>query len=138
MKHSILLIFLILTFTSCSQPDQASNELYNQEWHLEIFEEVAGLPASAHQVPQDERLILVLNDTAATGIADCNSFQGNYKLEGERISFSNIAVTEMDCGDNSLGAQFLQALRTSEKFSVRDGTLRIRYNKGKQLVFRKD
>ncbi len=136
MKQIFFALITIFTFTSCGTSD--SGELLNREWHLEIFEDVAGLPAGAHQVPKDEHYILVLNDTAATGVADCNSFLGNYKLEGDRISISSIAVTEMDCGANSQSAQFLKALSSARKFSIKDGALRIRYEKEKQLVFKRN
>jgi heat shock protein HslJ len=125
---------LLLLLASCSGSDNSA-ELLNKEWHLEIFEDVAGLPAGAHQVPQDEHYILVLNDTAARGTADCNTFQGFYKLDGDNISFSNFAITEMDCGNDSLAAVFLKALSSAQKYSLKNGTLRIRYGKDRQLVF---
>ena len=125
---------ILLMFASCSQPDDSS-KLLNKEWHLELFEDVAGLPAGAHQVPQDDHYVLVMSDTAVRGVVDCNSFTGNYNLQGNRISFSNLAVTEMDCGGNTFQPQFLSALQKAHEYSFKNGTLRIKYDNGKQLVF---
>lgn len=134
MKSIFFLMIFILA--SCSGPDN-STELLNKEWHLELFEDVAGLPEGAHPVPTDKHYVLLLNDTAARGAAVCNTFQGFYKLDGENISFSNFAITEVDCDNDSLSAVFLKALSMAKKYSLKNGTLRIRYDDGKQLVFKK-
>jgi len=69
----------------------------------------------------------------AAGSGGCNSFGGQYQVQGENISFSQIISTKMACTNAGIMDQenrYLQALQSANSFSLTTTGLTIRYNNG--------
>jgi len=63
---------------------------------------------------------------AVSGRAGCNTFRGNYTMEGNRIRMGTIAATNMMCTDNNVMTQereFLKALQSVVRWSVQGDQL---------------
>jgi heat shock protein HslJ len=78
-------------------------------------------------------------DGSLSGFAGCNSYAGNYDIDGEMITFSNITITSIDkpC-DPNVGYQemdFLDALNQSKVFLIDGMTLSIEHIGGDELKF---
>jgi len=56
--------------------------------------------------------------TTVTVRADCNTGSGSYKIEGNHITFGNIAMTMMACPPGTQDHQFLQSLGHANTYQV--------------------
>lgn len=64
------------------------------------------------------------------GHAGCNTFSGEYSVEnGSQISLDKVAVTMMACPDMTVENQFMEALNTTDNFSLQGNTMTL--NKAK-------
>lgn len=73
------------------------------------------------------------------GMAACNRYFGPVSLEGDAISFGNLAATRMMCPDPEMEQEqrFLQALSASKRLSMsRDGQELLIYADGVEPVLR--
>jgi heat shock protein HslJ len=70
--------------------------------------------------PTDARVDLRFAEGSASGRAACNSYQGGYEVDGERLTFSAFAVTEMACDPPlmELESAYLRALAAVSSFDV--------------------
>ncbi len=71
-----------------------------------------------------------------SGSAGCNSFSGNYLVDGDKLTVSKLASTLKACADSNLMAQetrYLAALAKASSYELgQEGrTLRIYYDGGK-------
>lgn len=55
-------------------------------------------------------MIIFNQDGIVTGEADCNNFFGNFSTANGLV-ISDLGSSKMDCGGNSLDAQYLEFLR---------------------------
>jgi len=77
-----------------------------------------------------------------SGSAGCNSYFGDYEVDGSSLSIPLIGNTEMYCmepeGVMDQEEQYLQSLRLAESYEVKDGKLRITCSDGTVMVFTGD
>lgn len=74
------------------------------------------------------------------GGGTCNSYRANYRVRGDRISFSQIVMTQEACNDGIARAQesvFFEALRTADRFRRTSQQLSIYYDAGRVFDFKK-
>lgn len=72
------------------------------------------------------------------GTAGCNSIFGGFILEGNKIEFPALAVTEKYCAEGNvmkLEQDFIEALNQTEQLEFQRGILTF-YAKGKKMVLR--
>ncbi len=79
---------------------------------------------------KEVHIILKSSSGALTGYSGCNSLMGGYNTEaGNRIKFSNIAVTLRACDNLDSEKTFLNALEQADNYTIRNDTLSL--NKAK-------
>ena len=130
-KHTLIFIFLVLFAVGCGSTTGSS--LDNTTWQL----------ISIDGNPLIEGSILTLgfdSEGQASGGAGCNSFFGSYELDGDAISFSGVANTEMFCMDpEGLMDQendYLAILHSAAvKVEIRGGELILTTGDGRTLTF---
>lgn len=92
------------------------------------------LHASALEKPPT---IQFMSDNSVFGYSGCNSYQGNYQLTGEGLSFNPLAATKMMCSPEQMSAEqaLFEALDQVTRFEVGDNgnTLQLR-NNGETLL----
>jgi len=62
--------------------------------------------------------------------ADCNTGNGSYKVDGNKITFGPIGMTMMMCKPGSLDSQFLKGLGSAKTFKQKTATLTIKLASG--------
>ncbi len=62
-------------------------------------------------------------DSALTVRADCNRGRGQYITDGNKVTFSPIALTRMGCPPGSLDTRFARELQRVAVYAVRGDTL---------------
>jgi uncharacterized protein YraI/heat shock protein HslJ len=68
-------------------------------------------PNTATTIPDSESYTLIfLTDGTFNMIADCNSGNGTYSVDGSSISLTVGAVTQAECGEGSLSNRFINLL----------------------------
>ena len=71
-------------------------------------------------------MILKKDSARVQGNSGCNTFTGGYELkEPNRISFSQVASTQMACIDMENETQFLKVLSQADSYYLKGDTLQL-------------
>jgi heat shock protein HslJ len=73
------------------------------------------------------------DDGTVTGNATCNTYNGDYTLDGDKISFGPLMSTKMACASDDLNAQeqaYLVALGNTTTWELANGVLTFRDDAG--------
>lgn len=85
-------------------------------------------------------ITLTFEDGSAGGSSGCNSYGGEYQLNGEDITFGDLASTLMACLDEGVMAQesaFLAFLQGTRTYAIKDGFLNLYREDGTALKFKR-
>ncbi len=103
-------------------------------WHVSVFnngrDAVVGLLAGT-------ALTLSFGDGMVQGHAGCNSFRAPYTTDGERMTVGPASTTRKACAGDGVMQQereFLAALATATKWSVRGGMLEVHRADGQRVL----
>ena len=125
-----LLVIIGSMLTACSGNPSAS---LVGTWKLVSY----GSPASpTPAVPDVDASVIFGSDGAISGNVGCNSFNGNYKVDGETVTFGAIASTLMACADpiaQQEGMVFNVFVNTAT-FKLDSNTLSIISSDGNSVV----
>ncbi len=113
---------------------QGDNPLADTSWTL-VSMGPEGAETPAVEGPQ---VTLVFEDQKqAVGTSGCNSYGGNYLVDGDSISFESVVSTLMACEDAGIMEQeqsFLEALETASRFELTEAGLSIWYGDGQNVL----
>lgn len=132
MKKYFLMAFLAATTIACQnenkqnmtdetaaaktaeKPYDLLGNVYEREWKLtEINGEVVTLNDAAERTPH----FIIHKDNTVKGYLGCNTFTAVVKMTNdEKITFSDISHTEMDCPNMALEQQFLTHINQATSF----------------------
>ena len=76
-------------------------------------------------------------DERVSGSGGCNSYGGSYRVEGDRITFSQVFSTRRACTDpnaNRQESEYLQALGSANRFRLVGQGLSIYYDRGRSVL----
>ena len=127
----ITLLFMIGTMlAACS--GSVSSELAG-DWKLISYGSITN-PTPA--VPNAESSLTFESDGTLSGSVGCNSFSGDYKVEGNTITFRAIAATEMACAEPLMQQEsaVFSIFSGSTTFKVEGNTLTITSADGKSVA----
>lgn len=129
MKKLVVGLLTLLIFAACVAGNSAS---VTGTWKLVSY----GSPSSQTPAAVDVDTSIEFKAGQVTGNVGCNSFGGEYKLEGETLTFGSIMSTMMFCegpvGDQELGT--LAVLKDSAKFALDGDTLTLTSADGSAVV----
>jgi len=119
-----------------SGAETEGDPLAGSNWQLTTF----GPTGAETPVVTDSVVTLAFSaDGAAGGNTGCNSFGGEYTVEGDTLQLGELVSTLMACADETVMAQeqaYLQALQSAARFEVTPDQLTIWYDAGSsQLNF---
>lgn len=66
---------------------------------------LGGAPINAPPDTREMHLILQLNQQRVSGFSGCNRLMGAYQVDGDRLSFSQMAGTMMACPQQSMDTE---------------------------------
>jgi heat shock protein HslJ len=130
----IFLVLLAIWLVACKGGSVAFE---NKEWVLESY----GEPENAQSVIEGSEITATFNSTEheVSGSAGCNSYFGDYEVDGSSLSIPLVGNTEMYClepeGVMDQEEQYLGSLGLAESYEIEDGRLRITCSDGTVLVF---
>jgi OmpA-OmpF porin, OOP family len=107
-------------------------QVENARWDLV---ELNGKPVSPPSGRDEPYLQLNPNGKTLQGHTGCNTINGNYQLDENRLKFGNIATTKMSCDEPVMSVEraFLNALKATDSFKITGGKLEL-YGGGKLLA----
>jgi uncharacterized lipoprotein YbaY/heat shock protein HslJ len=96
----------------------------------------ASVPVPAQAARQEVQLQLDPLTSTVIGSADCNRLQGTYRLEGERLSFSSMVSTMLQCESEVMGDErrFLADLQRVRAWSFADRKFQMLDGSGTVLL----
>ena len=97
-----------------------------------------GEPGSETPVIDGSEITLIFEDgNQVVGSGGCNSYNADYTVSDQELTFSEIISTLIACADGSLTLQeqaYFAALQSSSEFEITNGQLTIWYNDGQQVL----
>lgn len=119
----------ILILTGCT----SKSSTLTGSWKLIAY---GPLEAMTPAVSDAEANLIFGDDGTVGGSSGCNSLGGEYQVEGNVITFSELTSTLMACDDARTAQEsaFTQVLNGEAEFEIEDETLAIT-NDGMALVF---
>jgi heat shock protein HslJ/predicted secreted protein len=143
MKNCFLILIAVLTAMSAtlslsckSEKSPQTDNIENQEWVLES----RGEPDKLQAVLAGTEITLTFDspEDEVRGSAGCNSYFGDYTINGNKLSIGQVGHTEMYCMDPQgimeQEQEYLSALQSAKGFQLTDGKLNIECD-NKVLIF---
>lgn len=110
------------TVTTDMSADKVREELSEGTWTLNTINGAAPGMGSGQQMPS----LTFAADGKVSGFTGCNPLQGSYMLEdGLRLKFDNVAVALSMCPEAQTEKAFLEAINTTDNFTLNDGILSL-------------
>ncbi|MEO6695867.1 MAG: META domain-containing protein [Ignavibacteria bacterium] len=101
-----------------------------------ILEVINGQPISKKEYTNGiPELKFDIRKATVSGSTGCNRLNGEVKITGNQISFSNLAMTRMMCPGNS-ESDFLSVLKNAKTFKTENNTLYLMDDSGLLAVFK--
>lgn len=131
MRSPILTLtaLAVLLFTAALTSAQPTDPLTGSTWVL------VALPDDA--APQAEITLTFDAENRVGGNGGCNSYGGNYTLDGDTLTFSALFSTMMACAEPSMAQElaYLSALESTQTYTLTRDTLTLTDARGQTLVF---
>jgi heat shock protein HslJ len=130
MKKFVIGLFVLFVFAACSGGASAS---INGQWKLVSHGSASNQVPAA---PDVETSIEFKSDGTLSGSVGCNSFGGDFKVDGDSITFSPIMSTLMFC-EGPVGDQetiTLNVFQESATFVLDGDTLTITSADGNSVI----
>lgn len=131
MKKYLLVLFAIALALSACSAGESSSSLVGPAKLDSYGPADAPIPA----VPDTEAGITFNEDGTLTGNSGCNGFGGNYTVEGDRVTFSEIVSTLIACEEPLMSQESVvhQVLTDTATYKIEGNTLTLS-NNGMVLV----
>lgn len=131
-KLPLLLILFLTVAIACQRKaagsttdmsaDQARKELTKGTWTLTNLNGGPVMMEAGQQVPS----ITFAQDGSVSGFTGCNPMAGTYTLEdGFRLRFNDVAVGLSACPASKTEKAFIEAINTTDNFTVLDDVLSL-------------
>lgn len=146
MEIPKLLLTIVLLISTCGRlaaqtpappqaaPSSAQGRLTNTQWRLASFGEAGA------ESPVVEGTAVTLKfgaDGRAGGSGGCNSYGGEYREQGENLSFDRIISTKRACLEQSANRQeqrYFAALESASMFKLSDNRLTVVHGDGRSAL----
>ena len=128
----ILTAMLMIVVGGCGKSDTSGGDVLDEtSWKLFAYRKTAPIAGTT--------ITANFKDGEVRGSAGCNSYAGSYRVDGDRIQISELALTLMACPEpegimeqEQYLAQFLQEVQT---LRMTEGWLFLRRSDGEELTF---
>ncbi|GHV00012.1 hypothetical protein FACS1894159_04980 [Bacteroidia bacterium] len=96
--------------------------------------ELGGKPVKPSGQQKEAHLIFKAQDGGVSGCAGCNNLTGAYTLEGQKLTFGNVASTKMMCLDMSTEDAFVKIFTQVASYGVQGDRMWLNDASGKTLA----
>ena len=136
MRKQYLAMFALLTaialLSACAGVLPGSGDpLDGTSWILKMY-------GGASLIPGTE-ITLAFEEGQVRGSSGCNTYGGSYQVDGDKITMSDLFMTEMACLDPAgvmdQELEYLELLRDAQAFQVDEGELVIEAAGDEVLIF---
>jgi len=126
-KYLITLLVICLGLSACSAKNAEPSASLIGSWKLTSYGSAAS-PTPAVAGAGGE--LTFSNDGKVTGNSGCNGLGGNYKVDGDKITFDQIISTLMACDDPRMKQEGAvhQVLNDTASFKIEGNTLTLTNN----------
>lgn len=128
MKNLLLLVLVIgLAISACTAKNETSSPSLIGSWKLTSYSHADVLTPA---VSGTDAGLTFNDDGTLTGNSGCNGLGGNYKAEGDQVTFSDVVSTLMACDEARMAQEgaFHQVLTDTATFNIEGNTLTITNN----------
>lgn len=133
MYKTIWISCLTLLIFSCSTSKdlETDNKKMNTATNVSLTEtywrlsELMGKPINRVDGKKEVHMILKIDGNRVKGFLGCNSFNGIFTVEGNRIAFSKMATTMKACIDMSDEKNLIDVLNKTDNFNINGSILSI-------------
>ena len=124
----LLLVFGTVALAACSG---RSGSLEDTLWQMMSYRDTGG---EMIQTLPDIKTTAEFKDGSISGKAACNTYNGSYQVNGDRISLGPLMSTMMACEPAAMDQEtgYLTALDSADIFEVKGETLKI-FNPGVEI-----
>jgi heat shock protein HslJ len=127
-KYLLALLIMSLVISACSAQgtDEPSASLIGS-WNLTSY----GPTGSPVAVVEDSEAGLTFNeDGTIAGTSGCNGFGGNYTVEGDQVTFSEVVSTLIACEEPLMSQEeaVLRVLTNTASYAVEGNTITLTNN----------
>jgi putative lipoprotein len=126
-KYLITLLIICLAISACTAKNEGSSTSLIGSWKLTSYSRADVLTPA---VTDTEAGLTFKDDGTVTGNSGCNGLGGNYKVEGDQVTFDQIVSTLMACDDARMTQEgaFHQVLTDTATFKIEGNTLTLANN----------
>ena len=133
LQHSLALTLALSLFTACS-PRLAADKYWNGRRYTLV--EMKGVPVQLSGTRRDAYLEFTESDKRFAGNAGCNQINGNYTLDKNDISFTDVISTKMSCPDIEFETLFLESLGNVDRYEMENDDIVLKDGRRELLRFR--
>jgi len=130
LRFAVAVYIIVMLLSACGGTSELP-KLEGITWELTA---INGNPPIAGTQPT-----LQFDSGQASGNASCNSFGGEYEVQGDKIGFGALVQTEMFCmspeGAMDQESTYLRMLENAVTFELNGGVLTIVTGPGESLTF---
>ena len=131
LRFAVAVYIIVMLLSACGGGGSDQPNLEGVTWELTA---INGNPPIEGTQPT-----LQFENGQASGNASCNSFGGEYEVEGDKIGFEALFMTEMFCmepeGVMDQESAYLEMLGSAVTFELGGGVLTIVTGPGESLTF---
>jgi heat shock protein HslJ len=123
MRMKFIFVLLIILGIGTASDGLTSN-LEGVNWHLDSYLSREG--KTMYALP-DTQITALFESGRVSGNAGCNNYGGQYVVDGDNLTVSDVASTLMFCGENvsDQGSNYLANLQSAKFYNVSGNLLRI-------------
>jgi heat shock protein HslJ len=121
-------LLAVLLLAGCANvdtpPDDDTSPLAGTFWRLTEY----GAPGALQAPIAQYQPTLSIAESSLSGSTGCNTYGGEYEIDGTTITFGSLLQTERACIEEGVMQQesrYMELLRTAEAFALADNTLTL-------------
>ena len=129
----IVAIFVVVSASACGEGDETADSLNGSTWEMTaVWDGSAPVAAAPIYI-----VTITFDDGSASGYEGCNTYDFDYTVDGDVVTFENLAITGRACEPTDVERQgdiFIAALQEAKTFAVSRTDLELRDAGGEMLV----
>ena len=132
MKYLFVLFIAVIGF-DCSPKLSPDAGWGHQQW---VVVEMRKVPVQQSGGRRDAHITFDVTTKKFSGNGGCNQINGNYSVDKNEITFTEVLSTKMSCNDIEFENTFLSTLPTIDRYEIRGTDLVLKKKKETMLVLR--